>query len=206
VNEESCDEYLTQQKPKKRKNNSIVSNVVFFCILFAAVALVFLFSAGGTGAPKNFAGFSIMTVLTGSMQSEIPQGSFVITHKVDPATLQIGDVITFMKDDNTTVTHKIVGIYQDYESSGEIGFVTRGVENPENDAQVVMQENVVGKVIFSNLAIGEVFTLIKDNLQTFIIMTGLFIVLLAALSVFLKNGPAKRTENRTRSSRQKTAA
>jgi len=185
------------KQQKRRRRKSIVSDVVFYCVLIVVVAVLLLSASGGNGAPRNFAGFSAMTVLTGSMQSEIPKGSFIITQKVDPASLQTGDVITYMKDENTTITHKIVGIYDDYESTGQIGFVTRGIENPENDKPVVLQDNVVGKVVFANLMIGEVLTFIKANLLFVSIFAGLFIVMFAALGTFMKRSHKNQAANQT---------
>ena len=37
----------------------------------------------------------------------------IIAKAVDPATLQVGDVITFMENGKTTVTHRIIGINED---------------------------------------------------------------------------------------------
>ena len=90
------------------------------------------------------------------MQAEIPKGSLVIAQQVDPKTLQIGDDITFMANPTTTVTHRIIGIIEDYEDTGQRAFQTQGIMNDEPDAQPVPAVNVVGKVIFHSEVLGQI--------------------------------------------------
>ena len=108
------------------------------------------------GSPRSLAGFTGMVVLSGSMQAEIPKGSLVIAQQVDPKTLQIGDDITFMANPTTTVTHRIIGIIEDYEDTGQRAFQTQGIMNDEPDAQPVPAVNVVGKVIFHSEVLGQI--------------------------------------------------
>ncbi|MDR2712800.1 MAG: DivIVA domain-containing protein, partial [Clostridiales bacterium] len=102
-------------KPKRKRSAlRVASSILFYVAIIGAVFLAFVASGKTGDAPRNILGYSYFTVLSGSMQKEIPVGSLVITRKIDPDKLQIGDNITFMKSSNTSVTHKIIGIYENY--------------------------------------------------------------------------------------------
>ena len=73
--------------------------------------------------PKT--GWKALSVATGSMTPAVPQGSLVIIHHVDPHTLRVGDVVTYIDPYNTkeTITHRVVTVTH----SGSIpAFVTKG--------------------------------------------------------------------------------
>ncbi|MCL2079958.1 MAG: class B sortase [Oscillospiraceae bacterium] len=111
--------------------------------------------------------YSFFTVLTTSMQKEIPQGSLIVTVRTDPAKLQIGDNITFMKDYNTAITHKITDIYENHQNSSQRGFQTKGTDNDRPDEHIVLEMSVVGKVVLVIPAAGAVMEFIAKNLLLF---------------------------------------
>jgi len=166
------------------RRNRVKSRIfgVFFYSLLAALVLVVFFSeySSGAGAPKNFFGYSAMRVLSPSMQRDLPQGSLVVTQYTVPGNLQIGDNISIFRLDGSSVTHRIITIYENYENSGKRGFETKGIENPKPDPQIVYADNVIGRVIFNNLLIGQAMTFVRLNLIAVAAMGVLFIGLLAA--------------------------
>ena len=161
---------------KRSRAISFFKELLFYLILATIVFGAFLFSGDPAGPPLDIAGFSVMTVLTRSMQSELPQHSLIVTRKVDPQSLQVGDDITFLIPNNSTVTHRIIEIFEDYQNSGIRGFQTQGVENINPDTEVVLAHNIVGRVIFHNLTLGRGVNLIRDNV--FIVGIGLFLLAL----------------------------
>ena len=167
---------------------SRISGILFYTTLALIVLGVFFFASGPgeAGAPRNFLGYSGMTVLTRSMQSEIPEDSLVITRRVDPNTLRVGDDITFFLDESTVVTHRIVTIYHDHEGSGERAFQTQGIENSIPDHQLVIPDNIIGRVIFSNLTIGRVFTILQDNLLIGGILATMVLGLFVSMNMIFK--------------------
>jgi signal peptidase len=131
--------------------------------LALAVIVIAAFSMRSDGGPRSLLGFSLFTVLTTSMQSEIPKDSLVLDRQVDPAGIQIGDDITYLREDRSTVTHRVVGIYENYGDSGLRAFQTQGIENREPDENVVFPENVVGKVIFHNYEAGAFLRYVQEH-------------------------------------------
>lgn len=46
-------------------------------------------------------------VLSGSMEPELPVGSMVFVHWVDPTNIAVGDSATFYRSDGAVVTHQV---------------------------------------------------------------------------------------------------
>ena len=84
-------------------------------------------------------------VLTGSMGPSMPPGTLVIVRDVDPATIAVGDVITFMPHENdpSVVTHRVVGVGVDM--TGAPTYTTQGDANAAPDVAVVHDYQLVGK-------------------------------------------------------------
>jgi len=121
-------------------------------------------------------GYSYFTVLTPSMQGEIPKGSFILVKQTDPQGLKVGDNVTYMQNASATITHKIVDIYEDYGDSGARGFQTQGVNNPSPDKEIVYAKNIVGKVMFSLPRAGAVISYLGTHIYIVFIIFGLCIL------------------------------
>ena len=81
------------------------------------VAIVLLFAIVLVGF-KIF-GYQIYTVMSGSMEPVYHVGSLIYVKEVDTDTLEKGDVITFMADEDTVVTHRIDEIVHETDDNGE---------------------------------------------------------------------------------------
>jgi len=182
-------------KPPKVKLKFSISGALFYLVLIAVVVGFYVTtSATASGVPKSFAGYSVMSVLTKSMQREIPQGSLVITKVTDARSIQIGDDITYMRDARSTVTHRVVAIYESYGDSGERGFETQGIMNHNPDPDIVQARNVIGKVVYHNLAIGNAVKFVRGNVIYIGIFAALFLGFIAAVKIYTKNRRPTRHE------------
>ncbi len=169
------------EAPQKKKY-AWIGEVVFYLFLVLLIASAVLIKSNSGGRPITIAGYSAFTVLTSSMESEYPRGSLVVTKDVDPNSLIIGDDITFMVSETTSVTHRIIGIQENFQSTGQRGFETKGVMNPEPDKEIVAATNVVGKVVYSSKVIGIIGSFISKN-WPFLAFAA---VIIFGLSMFLK--------------------
>ncbi|MCL1981988.1 MAG: signal peptidase I [Clostridiales bacterium] len=163
--------------PKKKTGALAAASDALFYVAILVILITALFSSGGSGAPKMLMGYSYFTVLTSSMQDEIPKGSFILVHKTEADTLKIGDNITYMRDQSTSVTHQIIGIQENYKDSGERGFITKGVNNENPDSDIVFAGNVVGKVVVSLPGVGAAVSYMRSNIYIVFILFGLFVIL-----------------------------
>lgn len=166
---------------KKEKRKTLVGNILFYGALAVFVLAVLFTSLKSSTGVKTFLGHSAFIVKTSSMESVYPKGSFIMTKSVDPNGLQVGDDITFMSSQTSTITHRIIAIYEQYSDTNARGFETQGVMNDEPDKNIVLASNVVGKVIFCSTLLGSVIAFVSKNwpmlLFSIAVLVGLSIVL-----------------------------
>ena len=186
---------LDKAEITKQKKSSIISDVVFYVFLVGLFIAVFILgTGGGTG---DIFGFSYANVLTSSMQSEIPRGSFVLIRTIDPADVNVGDDITFFSGRDVTVTHRVMRIYENYNDSGERGFITQGIENDFVDTETVRVNNFIGRVQFHIPHLGSALAFISDNALLFGGMFVCILLLTTTLKIFFGE---RRKERKARAS------
>ena len=113
-------------------------------ILVALVVILALLLVGA-----RVIGLQVFTVLSGSMEPTYHTGSLIYVKKVDPYTIKEGQPITFMLDEDTIATHRVVGIVPDEDDPTVIRFRTKGDANDAEDGSLVHYKNVIGTPIFS---------------------------------------------------------
>lgn len=87
-----------------------------------------------------------VAVATGSMEPTIAVGDVVVTCPSAAENLSEGDIIRYTKN-GTTVIHRIVDCTQD--ENGGVAFITQGDSNNTPDADPVLPEQILGKVVFN---------------------------------------------------------
>ena len=127
-----------------KKNLVIAVSIVFICCFLLYMLIgVFVWSRDVIWI-RNY---TVKSVLTGSMNPQIPRGSLIVLNQIDPSELQLSDDIAFFVAENIIFTHRIIGIYENYEGTGLLGFRTMGIANDEPDREIVLEANVVGRVV-----------------------------------------------------------
>lgn len=126
------------------------------------------------------AGLQVYTVLTGSMQPDYPVGALVYVRPTDPADLQVRDVITFMANETTVVTHRIVEIVPEPTDPDTLWFRVQGDANATPDTEPVHCRNVIGKVVFAIPLLGYVSTYIQQPPGMYVAMGGAAVLLIVA--------------------------
>ncbi|KMM63321.1 signal peptidase [Bacillus glycinifermentans] len=168
-----------------RKIMKWVSNILYVIIftLIIATVIVVISTKSSGGEPQLF-GYQLKTVLSGSMEPEFKTGSIIAVQKVDnPEALKKGDIITFMQDQNTMVTHRIIGITK---NKSNLMFQTKGDNNQNPDSDPVLSENVVAK--YSGITVpyaGYLLDFAGKPIGTAIllIVPGLLLILYAVITV-----------------------
>lgn len=118
---------------------NVVSTVLVALVVLLAVALVGV----------RLVGLNTYVVLSGSMEPTYHTGSLLYVKRVDPQDLRVGDPITFMLNEDTVATHRIIEILPDEEDSSVLRFRTQGDANDAPDGTPVHYKNVIGKPVFS---------------------------------------------------------
>ena len=190
--QKSKPKHSAKSRPKKGRAGKIIGECVFYSLLLLLLLSALFVRTTSDGAPKSLVGYSGMIVLTESMQSEIPKGSLVIAKTVDPDMLQIGDDITYMANQTTSVTHRIVGIIENYENTGQRAFTTQGIMNAQPDKQPVPAVNVVGKVVFHSETLGLAASFIRSYWPLLLLVLAVGLALIHVLGRIFKSPPSKK--------------
>ena len=141
-----------------------------------------------------------LTVYTGSMEPTIGTGAVVLIEPVDPATLQVGDVITYQvaPDVDEYITHRIVALQPDTTPPS---FVTKGDNNPGEDIDPVPVGAVRGKVWIDVPFVGtaQQFVTGRTGIATIAVLGGLVLLGSVLVRIFRREpdepaAPARATD------------
>ena len=162
-------------------------------ILVALVVLLALLLVGA-----RVVGLQVFTVLSGSMEPTYHTGSLIYVKKVDPYTIREGQPITFMLDENTVATHRVVGIVSDEADASVIRFRTKGDANEAEDGSLVHYKNVIGTPVFTIPYLGYVADYIQHPPGMYVaISCGAVLLLLVFLpDIFASDKDAKKKGKR----------
>lgn len=150
---------------------------VISTILVAIVVVLALLLVGA-----RFIGLNVYTVLSGSMEPTYHVGSLIYVKDVDTDELKTGDVITYMLDEDTIVTHRIADVIPDETDPSIIRFQTKGDANDSVDGSLVHYKNVIGTPVFSIPKLGYLANYIQKPPGRYIaISAGAIILLLVFL-------------------------
>ena len=173
-----------------RKIANGLSTVVMVLVVLLALTLV-----GG-----RLFGMQTYAVLSGSMEPAYPTGALLYVRKVDPADVQPGQVITFLLDEHTVATHRVVEVIPDPEEAGIYRYRTKGDANEAADAGLVHCKNVLGTPVACVPYLGYVITWIQNPPGTYIAISAaavlLLLVFLPDLFAEDKKKPAPDAESR----------
>ena len=149
-----------------------ISGVLVGIVVLLAIALVGV----------RLIGLEPYVVLSGSMEPTYHVGSLIYVKDVDPYELESGDVITFMLDEDTVATHRIVEVVPDETDSTVVRFKTKGDANAAEDGSLVHYKNVIGSPVFTIPQLGYVANYIQNPPGTYIaISAGAILLLLVFL-------------------------
>ncbi|WP_343252824.1 signal peptidase I [Ligaoa zhengdingensis] len=151
--------------------NRCISVVLTVLLVGLFLVMVYLIIASNTQSMPFFNQYSIYTVTTGSMTGTLDVGSVIVVKKVDPQTLEEGDIITFLSNDpmfnGKVVTHRIVEVT---EGTGGKMFITKGDANEDRDGAAALPSNVLGKVVLHIPWLGYLLAFLKTKQGYFLIL------------------------------------
>lgn len=154
-------------KTLKKIWNAVTTTIVVLIVLLAILLV-----------GVRLLGYQVFSVLSGSMEPTYHTGSLIYVKSVDPFTIEEGTPITFMMDENTVATHRVVGIVPDENDPTVIRFRTKGDANANEDGTLVHYKNVIGTPVFTIPYLGYVASYIQNPPGTYIAMAAAAVLLM----------------------------
>ena len=151
---------------------------IFTTVLIIAAVVLAMALAG-----VRLFNIQIFTVLSGSMEPDLPTGSLVYVKEVDTDELKAGDVITYEVVGETTATHRIIELVPDENDPSVIRFRTQGDANEHADGGLVDKSQVIGSPIFHIPELGYFANYIQSRNGVFMIVgvcAGIVILILVS--------------------------
>jgi len=127
-------------------------------------------------------GNQALIVRSGSMEPNIPVGSIVVIRPSETNTYQVGEVISFRRDANTIVTHRITGVQN---TTRGITYTTKGDANEEADAWTIKHQDVLGKDFIILPEFGKLLAFAKSKygFPLLIIFPAVFVILVEVINL-----------------------
>lgn len=141
---------------KATKTGNKVWNI-FTSVLVVLVVIAALLLAGA-----RLVGLQVFTILSGSMEPAYHTGSVIYVKEIDPADIKVGDPITFMLNEDTIATHRVVEVVPDEDDPSVLRFRTKGDANDSVDGGLVHYKNVIGTPVFTIPYLGYVASFIQN--------------------------------------------
>ena len=151
---------------------NLTTSVLVGLVVLLAIALVGV----------RIFGLNPYVVLSGSMEPTYHVGSLIYVKDVNYKTLEAGDPITFMLDEDTVATHRIIEVLVDEEDPETIRYTTKGDANDAQDGSSVHYKNVIGKPVFSIPYLGYISNYIQNPPGMYVaIAAGAILIMLVFL-------------------------
>jgi signal peptidase len=150
----------------KKALNIIKTVLVWLVVLTAVFMMVFTIVSVNTfdRNDRDIFGYRCYIVLSDSMSAtDFDAGDLVLVKKVDPTTLEVGDIIAYQSQNSenygATVTHKIRAKTTD--ANGNPGFITYGTTTNTDDETVVTYPFILGQYQAALPNVGTFFQFLK---------------------------------------------
>ena len=139
-------------------------------------------------------GMKPYVVLSGSMEPVYHVGSLIYVREVDHTELQAGDVITFMLNEKTVATHRIVEVIPDESEPGVVRYRTKGDANDVEDGNLIHYKNVIGSPVFTIPYLGYLANYVQNPPGMYIaISAGAILILLMFLPDLFEKDEDKKS-------------
>jgi signal peptidase len=137
----------------------------------------------------------MFTVISGSMKPKYDIGDVLISKKVAPSEIKVGDTISYEGEAgdfrNKVITHQVVSIAKD--ASGKYLFHAKGLANLVEDP-IIYENQLYGVVIYRSAVLSTIYKIVSTDLGfcLFIIIPLGYIIGAEILSTLLDKEEKRR--------------
>ena len=152
-----------------KKALSIIKATIVWLVVLLAVSMMIFTVVSVTTFNRNdraLFGYKMFIVNSDSMAAtDFDAGDLILVKEVDPSTLAVGDIITYMSQNSDSfgeaITHKIRKLTTDAE--GNPGFITYGTTTNTDDEAIVTYPYILGKYQSHIPGLGTFFNFLKTT-------------------------------------------
>ena len=183
---DSYDELENYKKLLKTRKKRLIARIVTFAVLI--IIMPFLIFLGtiiiDQNGRHNFFGYTYYVVATNSMEPEINVNDCVVIKKVPSIEeLKVGDDIGYIDASGNVIVHRIMDIRTG--DSGDLEFITGGINNPSYDQQRVTADKVVGKRMATLKILGNAIVFFR-TVPGIIVMVMILVVLVGGFYLLFR--------------------
>lgn len=201
INVASLKELKNKYAPIFNKIGKVFSYAVITVLVLCALFFVYYFVSNAVykkNPNSKLPRFGLYAIISPSMEPQIKVYDVVVTMTVDPSTIKVGDVISFISSSSISrgllVTHRVVSIAK--ASNDELAFQTKGDNNLVADSSMAMASSIVGKVIFKIPQLGRVqfFLAQKSGWLMVVVLPALGVIIYDFIKLFRLLGVNEKME------------
>ncbi len=142
---------------KKTKTiKRIFSALWWLLVVLLVLLLVNVLGAKFRGEVPSILGYSVMQVVSGSMEDTIKTGEYILVKKTEPEKIEVNNIISFYSDERVIYglpnTHRVVDII---ETENGREFVTRGDANISVDSVNAREDRLIGVYVGTLTFLGD---------------------------------------------------
>lgn len=167
---------------------------------YGLLGLVLLLAAVVIVVPKLLGGIPL-TILSGSMEPNLPVGSLAVVLPVEPEDVRLGDIVTYLPnpDDPTAISHRVIAI--DNHQDGTRTFTVQGDANATAD-DPVQEYQVRGRVAYAVPWLGYVNSAVNGDQKSVAVYVVAGAFFLWAISLWWRAWRRRRTAQDEQQDRQ----
>lgn len=154
----------------KKAGSILLSVLLWGVILVAALYTVVTLATRDEANVSSIAGFSPLVVKTDSMSPTFNADDLILIHTTDPATLEVGDIVTFhtiINNEYALNTHRIADIA---ENNGVRSYTTKGDNNAIADQHIIADGDIVGKYVTRVPGVGRLINFLSSSVGFLVVI------------------------------------
>lgn len=190
-----------------KKAMNIISKVIKSLIFILLIAFIIVVVMQRVSNNKiSVFDYRMFTVISGSMRPVYDIGDVLISKEVDPATIETGDVISYLGKagdfNGKVITHEVIGI--DQNTAGEYIFTAKGTANLVEDP-AIHESQLYGKVVYRSWILSMVYRIVGTKLgfMLLIVVPMMFIIVTEVITTMLEKEEERRKKIKEPSEEQK---
>lgn len=174
----------------KKVSNALITIIVIGFVIVVCMQRI-------SNNKLSFFNFRMFTVVTGSMEPKYNVGDVLISKKVKPSEIKIGDAISYegIRGDvkGKVITHEVIGYSKD--ENGKYLFKAKGLKNIVQDP-IVSEDQIFGVIVYKIFTLSILAKIIQTNIGFYllIIIPLMYVIISEVINLMLSREEKRRSK------------